>query len=142
MRTWKLGLPLWSIVALGLLAAPRVVLHDLDIIHEGSFVNALFVFVPLAIWVAVAVAWSTKPFLSLLAAGGVYGLSLAIGHNLLRDIPRLGGELTGRLSPAVEQVLARGAIVASSLVTGLVVGAVCGLVAWGIHRVTHRSAVA
>ncbi|WP_326639701.1 hypothetical protein OG884_33965 [Streptosporangium sp. NBC_01755] len=35
-----------AIIGLALLAAPRVVLHDLDVIHEGTFVNALFVFVP------------------------------------------------------------------------------------------------
>jgi hypothetical protein len=141
MRTWKLGLPLWAIAVLGLLAAPRVVLHDLGLIHEGTFVNALLVFVPLVIWVTVAVASSTKPFLSMLATGGGYGLCLAIGHLLLADIPPLGGELAGRLSPVLEQLLTRGAIVVSSLVTGVVVGAVCGLVAWGIGRLTRRSAV-
>ncbi|XVV14872.1 hypothetical protein ACQP2X_11225 [Actinoplanes sp. CA-131856] len=116
----NLGLRLWVIVLLGLLAAPRAVLHDLDLIHEGTGVNAALVFVPLLVWVAVAVRWSTNPFLSLLAAGGVYGTALAVIHNLLWD---------------GDAVLLRGAITVSSLFTGLAVGAICGAVAWLVSRI-------
>ncbi|XVU27658.1 hypothetical protein ACQPZJ_11665 [Actinoplanes sp. CA-054009] len=116
----KLGLHPWVIVLLGLLAAPRAVLHDLDLIHERTGVNAALVFVPLLIWVAVAVRYSSNPFLSLLAAGGVYGVALALIHNLFWD---------GTL-------LLRGAVTVSSLFTGLAVGAISGAVAWLLHRAT------
>ena len=41
-----LGFSWPALVALAALAAPRVVLHDLGVIEEGSLVNGLFVFVP------------------------------------------------------------------------------------------------
>ncbi|MFG1993457.1 hypothetical protein ACGFJ7_26090 [Actinoplanes sp. NPDC048988] len=37
----RLGLRPWVIVLLGLAAAPRAVLHDLDLIHERTGVNAV-----------------------------------------------------------------------------------------------------
>lgn len=52
----RLGLPLVAIIGLALLAAPRVILHDLDIIHEGTAINALFVFLPPVVWIIVALA--------------------------------------------------------------------------------------
>ncbi|WP_203790883.1 hypothetical protein [Paractinoplanes rishiriensis] len=122
--TEKLGLPAITVVGLGLLAAPRVVLHDLDLIHEGTFVNALFVFVPLLIWIAVAVWRSTNPFVSMLAAGGVYGICLVVGHNLFAP---------------VDGLFLRAAMSVSSIFTGIAVGIVCGAVAWGIRRVLPSS---
>src|SRR5699024_6490245 len=53
----KLGLPMIGIIALALLAVPRVVLHDLGVITEGTWVNAIFVFVPPLIWIAVMAWW-------------------------------------------------------------------------------------
>jgi hypothetical protein len=120
----KLGLPAWTIVALGLLAAPRVVLHDLDVIQEGTAVNAVFVFVPLVVWVAVAVWRASNPFLALLATGGVYGGCLAVGHNLFWDPP----------DTDLPVWFLRVAMTGSSLFTGLAVGTVCGVVAWGLTR--------
>ncbi len=35
-----------TLIALAALAAPRVVFHDLGIVHEGSVVNGLLVFLP------------------------------------------------------------------------------------------------
>ncbi|MET0419934.1 MAG: hypothetical protein ABW022_28295 [Actinoplanes sp.] len=140
----RFGLPVGVIVGLGLLAAPRVVLHDLDLISEGTFINALLVFVPLLIWIAVAVWRSTNPFVSLLAAGGVYGLCLLVVHNALwsqswaGDPPRLGGNLAGRLPTAVEELILRGAMSVTSIFTGLAVGTVCGAVAWVITRARSR----
>ena len=46
----------WPVlVALAALAAPRVVLHDLGIVEEGSVANGLLVFVPPALWIAAVV---------------------------------------------------------------------------------------
>ncbi len=50
-----LGLRWCVLVGLALLAVPRAVLHDLEIIHEGTAVNALLVAVPLLIWIVVVV---------------------------------------------------------------------------------------
>ncbi len=143
-KTWRLGLPGWLIVVLGLLAVPRAVLHDLDVVAEGNPINRLLVFGPLIIWVIVAVRLAGNPFLALLAAGGVYGICLAAVHNIFwnrawpGDPPRLGGNLEGRVSEGLEAVLLRGATTLSSLFTGLAVGTVCGVTAWAITRLTRR----
>lgn len=135
-----LGLPWIALIGLALLAVPRVVLHDLDVIQEGDFVNLLLVFVPLLVWVVVAVmARVPKPFLTLLVVGGLYGIFLALGHQILWDRSvgddvTLGGNLEGRLSPGVEEFVIRTFSVFSSLFTGLLVGAVTGLVAWGAGK--------
>lgn len=74
--------------------------HDAE---EGSPVNSLLVFVPLIIWVIVAVLLAGEPFLALLAAGGVYGIGVAAVHNIFwsrspaHDPPRLDVGLEGRL---------------------------------------------
>jgi hypothetical protein len=136
----RLGLPAWLVMALALLAVPRAVLHDLDVVTEGSPVNALLVFGPLVVWVVVAVRLAGNPFLALLAAGGIYGICLGTVHNIFwsrtwaGDPPRLGGNLEGRLPAGLEELLLRGATTLSSLFTGLAVGAICGLVAWAIRR--------
>lgn len=140
----RFGLPVGVIVMLGLLAAPRVVLHDLDVINEGTPANGVLVFAPLLIWVVVAVLRSTNPFVSLLAAGGVYGLCLLVVHNLLwnrtweGDPPRLGGSLASRLPTALEELILRGAMSLAGLFTGLAVGTVCGVLAWAIARARTR----
>lgn len=134
------GLSLPALVLLALIAAPRVVLHDLGLIQEGTFVNALFVFVPPLVWIAV-VLWRRvpDPFRTLLVVGVLYGVVLMLGHQLLwtvaheGDPPTLGGDLAD-LSPLVQQVVIRVFAALSGLVTGAVVGAVCGLVAWGVSK--------
>lgn len=129
-----------AVIGLALLAAPRVVLHDLDLIHEGTFVNALFVFVPPIIWIAV-VLWKRvpNPFVTLLVTGLCYGILLAVGHQVLWDSafggapPSLGGNLSG-LDPAAQSVILRLFAVISSVFTGVIVGAITGLVAWGLGK--------
>ncbi|WP_051426090.1 hypothetical protein [Jiangella gansuensis] len=140
----SLGLPLVAVVALALLAAPRVVLHDLDIIEEGTPLNAVFVFLPPLVWIAVVLVKRVpNPFLTILAVGACYGIVLALGHQLLWDAnygddpPQLGGNLAD-LDPAVEAVIIRGFAVVSSVFTGVIVGAITGLIAWGLAAVTGR----
>ncbi len=140
----RLGLPLVAIIGLALLAAPRVILHDLDIIHEGTAINALFVFLPPVVWIVVALAARVPhPFVTIFAIGICYGIFLALGHQLMWDIhvrdnpPRLGGNLSG-LDPTIQAVVFRTFAVLSSLVTGSVVGAITGLVAWVLAALTRR----
>lgn len=144
LRT-TLGLPLIAIVGLALLAAPRVPLRDLDVIEEGSFVNSLFVFVPPLIWIAVAVLKRVpNPLLTLLAIGLCYGILLGLGHQILwaesfgDDPPQLGGNLSD-VDPTLEAVIIRSFAAVSSIFAGLIVGAISGLVAWGLSAVRQRS---
>jgi hypothetical protein len=123
-----LGLSAPALVGLALLAVPRVVLHDLDLITEGTFVNGLFVFVPLVVWVAVAVAARVpNPLATLTVVGAVYGVFLALVHQLLWSA-------AVELPATVSEPFARGSAVVASLVTGTVVGAICGAVAWALAR--------
>lgn len=144
-RRRRLGLPLVALIGLALLAVPRVVLHDLDLIAEGTPLNALFVFVPVIIWIVVA--WSARvpnPFLTLLVVGAFYGLFLALGHQLLWNVnvdgagPQLGGNLTD-IDPGLQAVIFRVFASVSSLFTGVIVGAVSGLIAWGLSALTRRN---
>ena len=132
----------WPVlIGLATLAAPRVVLHDLGIIEEGSFVNGLFVFVPPAVWIA-AVLWRRprRPFATVVVIGAVYAVFLALGHQLLWDsafggaAPVLGGDLAG-MDPAAQEGVLRAAAAVSSLVTGTLVGVVAGAVALLLLRV-------
>lgn len=141
----RLGLPLVAISGLALLAAPRVVLHDFDIIREGTAVNALFVFLPPVVWIVVALAARVpNPFVTILAIGVCYGIFLALGHQLMwgvafaDDPPRLGGNLAG-LDLTVQNVVLRSFVAVSSLVTGAIVGAIAGLVARGFSALTRRA---
>ncbi|ARQ72505.1 DUF4235 domain-containing protein [Streptomyces marincola] len=144
-RRPALGLSPAVILLLALLAAPRVVLHDLDLVQEGSAVNGLLVFVPPLVWIAVAVGKRVpNPFVTLLVVGLVHGVLLALGHQVLwesafgDDPPSLGGNLSD-LDPAVETVIIRFFAVVSGVFTGVLVGAVTGLAATGIARLTGRS---
>ncbi|MFC4373612.1 hypothetical protein ACFO5K_05815 [Nocardia halotolerans] len=139
-----LGLTLPVVCALALLGVPRVLAHDLDL--AGPAVNAVLVFAPIAVWVGY-VWWRrvTHPFRALLAVGTAYGVATAITHQILwtaafDDPPRLGGNLEGRLAPGVEDALVRVLSVGSSLLTGVLVGAVAGAIGWLLARATdgHR----
>lgn len=138
------SLPWWAIVGLALLAAPRVVLHDLGIIEEGTVVNGLFVFLPPIIWIAVVVGRGVaRPLLTLVLVGLCYGAILVIGHQLLWDLNlgsreiRLGGNLAG-LEPGAQEIIIRVFAGLSSVVTGLVVGMIAAVVAWLIATVRDR----
>ncbi|GAA1579963.1 hypothetical protein [Actinoplanes couchii] len=121
----------WLPVALGLLAAPRAVLHDLELIEPETGLNAALVFVPLIVWILIAVRAGADSFRLPLKAGLVYGICLAVIHNLLWDgAARLSGTLAGRFSAPVEELLLRTTMSISSLLTGLLAGAACGAVAW------------
>ncbi|WP_291794674.1 MULTISPECIES: hypothetical protein [Brevibacterium] len=133
------------VLGLALLGAPRVILHDLHILEEGTALNALFVYVPVLVWVAAVLFLRIRrPFLTLLLVGAVYGVLLAVIHQIFwttafpAGAPRLGGNLT-ELAPAAQNLILRGFAVLSSLVTGTLVGAVCGLVAAGLSALLARA---
>jgi hypothetical protein len=113
------------------------VLHDLSVIEEGSFVNGLFVFVPPACWIA-AVLWRrpARPFTTVVVIGALYGVFLAVGHQLLWDVafggvpPTLGG-----IDPGTAEAILRTETVVVSLLTGTLVGVITGGVALVIGRV-------
>lgn len=129
----SLGISPLGIVALAALGIPRAVAHDLQLV--GPIVNALLVFVPIAVWLAV-VLWKrvSNQFLTLLAVGVVYGVLLAVTHQVFwgqsfaGSPPSLGGNLTGSLSPAAEGVVLRVFAFFSSVLTGAAVGAATGAV--------------
>ncbi|MEV0129598.1 hypothetical protein AB0H83_14215 [Dactylosporangium sp. NPDC050688] len=130
-----LGFSWLVLVGLAALAAPRVALHDLGVIEEGSFVNGMFVFLPPLCWIAaVLFKRPAHPFVTVLVIGALYGVFLAAGHQLLWDTafdgntPPLGGNLTD-VDPTVQSGIVRTAAAVSSLVTGTIVGAVTGAVA-------------
>ncbi len=140
----RLGLSLPAIVGLALLGVPRVVAHDLGPV--GGVTNALLVFVPVAIWLGV-VMWRQvgRPFATLLAVGLVYGVLVGVTHQILwpwafETPPRLGGNLAGVLSPIAESAVLRLFAFASSVLTGLAVGALVGLVGWAAMRMRARPA--
>src|SRR5918995_5042027 len=134
-----LGLSLPMVILLAAIAAIRVPLHDLGIVQEGSAAAWLLVFVPLAIWVAVALRSRVpNPLLTLTVVGFAYAVMLAVVHQLFwgsafgGDPPSLGGNLEGVLAPGVEAAVFRVFAFFSSLVTGTLVGAVTGAGALGI----------
>ncbi|WP_052747347.1 hypothetical protein [Salinicoccus sediminis] len=133
------GISFWRIIFLALLAVPRVVLHDLGWLTEGTFINSLFVFVPVLIWVAMAV-WceDAHPFRMLLAAGIVFGIMLALVHQIFwtvyfPDVLKLGGNLAGA-PDYISIIVTRTAAVVSSLVTGTMMGVLLGGVAFIIRK--------
>ena len=144
-RPSPLGMPLAGVVLLIALALPRAVAHDLELVTATSLANAVLAIGPLVLWVVVAVLGSRRPFATLLAAGGGYGLALGLVHNLAwstvwgESPPRLGGSLAGAWSPATEELLMRGATGLSSLATGTVIGALTGALAWGVQEIARRA---
>ncbi|TWD82206.1 hypothetical protein FB561_3334 [Kribbella amoyensis] len=141
----KLGLPVWALAALALLAAPRVALHDLGVAVTGPLAGLLAIG-PALIWIVAAVrSKALWPWATGLVIGAFYGCILAIGHNLFWDKafadgpPKLGGNLENRMPAGAEEVVMRIAASFSSVFTGIAVGLLCGLVATVIQRIAARS---
>jgi hypothetical protein len=138
----RLGLPFVVLLSLAALAAVRGVLHDLHVVDSGDLLTPLLAIGPVVVWIAVAVLWSRRPFISLLATGVLYGVLLAATHLILWDInlagstqPALGGTLSGVLPPLLEAALLRVAAALSSIGLGLVMGVAAGGIAWALRRI-------
>lgn len=141
-----IGLSPLAVVVLAAVAAIRVPLHDLGLVQEGSAATWLLVFVPLVVWVAVALARRVpNPVLTLTLVGLVYGVMLAVIHQLFwsaafgGDLPSLGGSLEGVLSPGAEVAVLRVSAFFSNLATGTAVGVVAGAVAWALRRLLQAT---
>jgi hypothetical protein len=138
----RLGLPIWQVVALAALAMPRVFLHDAGVTVPWP-VQALLVLGPPLAWLTVAVVRRIPaPLGTLLVVGGLYGVGLAVAHNVFWSgvygdrPPELGGNLAGRFSPDTQELVFRIATSVSSLLTGLVVGLISGLLVLLVRRLS------
>ncbi|GHJ54348.1 hypothetical protein Nm8I071_36550 [Nonomuraea sp. TT08I-71] len=131
-----LGFSWPALVTLAALAAPRVALHDLGVVPEGTVAAALLALVPPLCWVA-ALLWRRppRPFLAAVVIGALYGVFLAAGHQLFWDetLGMDGSGLAGT-DPAAREGMLRAAALVSSLVTGTVVGVITGGMAAVVRR--------
>ncbi|RXZ82612.1 hypothetical protein EBB07_08905 [Paenibacillaceae bacterium] len=137
------GMPLLMLLLLALLGVPRVIAHDLQLVDPGGWINRLLVFIPPLIWLIVVLrSKTTKPFAALLFIGILYGILLAVTHQLLWNYafdqpPQLGGNLR-HLSPAVGSLIARIFAFISSLATGTVVGILLGALGAAVKKLTYK----
>lgn len=139
------SIPFLIIVLLAALAIPRVVIHDLHALPLDSIGYKALAIIPFALWVLVALLGKSKrPVHDFLVLGLVFGLMLAITHQITWDAswgnnpPQLQGNFEGALSPAIESLLIRTSAVFSSLITGLALGGATALIAWGASKVRKR----
>lgn len=135
-KTQILRFPLWLILLLAALTVPRAVVHDLRLLPFDTIFYSALAIIPWIIWLLIALFWKTKkPLLDFVMIGLTYGLLLALAHQILWDaswgdnLPRLHGNLEGKLDPTVESLLLRTAAFISSVITGLVTGLAFGLIA-------------
>lgn len=138
----KLGIHWFELLALSLLGLPRIIFHDLSIIREGTFINSLFVFIPAVIWILYLIIRGVpRPFTAMLLLCLIYGVVLAITHQLMWSgvFPNgiaLGGNLShlNGLSAIIPRIFA----FFSSLATGAVLGVILGSVTWIISQILNR----
>jgi hypothetical protein len=128
--------PLPYLILLPAVMIPRVVVHDLRLLPLDSTLYVLLALVPLGVWAFVAATRRTEhPVREFLIYGAAYGLLLGLTHQVLwaaafgDNLPRIGGNLAGKLDPFWEQVLLRKFALISSIGTGLVTGALFGVAA-------------
>jgi hypothetical protein len=114
--------------ALAALGVPRAVAHDLDPGSAG--VDLALGLAPPAMWVLVVILTRAEtPFETLLTIGVIYGLLLALTHQVLwleafdGEPPRLGGNLADA-PDSIHVALTRTGAVFSSLASGALTGAI------------------
>lgn len=139
---FKTDIPLWILVLLALISVPRVIVHDLDILPLDSVLYQFMAIIPLAIYLGLAILRHNKrPIYDFLVLGLFYGVFLATIHLVLWDAswgnnpPTLGDKLEGVLDPAAEIALFKAAVLHSSIVTGIVLGGVFGLIALTAQKI-------
>lgn len=139
----KLGIGIFELAALSLLGLPRVILHDLSVIEEGTLFNFLLVFIPVIVWILYILRKRVKaPFLAMLLLCIIYGMILGITHQVLwtQSFPegvQLGGNLS-ELPAAISNTIIRGFAFLSSMTTGAVMGLVLGTVTWILNQSLNR----
>lgn len=138
----KLGIHWFELLALSLLGLPRIIFHDLSIIKEGTFINGLFVFIPAVIWILYLIMRGvSRPFTAMLLLCLVYGVVLAITHQLMwSGVFPNGIALGGNLShlSGFSTIIPRTFAFFSSLATGAVLGVILGSVTWIISQTLNR----
>lgn len=138
-RRHPLGLSFWALVGLASVAVPRVILHDLHIIEEGNPIAWILAIGPVALWIAVAVVKRVpNPFLTVLVIGAIFGVMLVVTHQLLWEVNYQGNPPSIGTGPA-GPVIPRIAALVSGLFTGAIIGAIGGLIAWGVQAISGRA---
>jgi hypothetical protein len=134
----RLGLPIMALVGLATLGVPRVVVHDLDL--GGAAATWPLAIAPPVVWLVVVVARRVpQPFTTLLVIGALYGVMLAVTHQLLwteafdGNPPRLGDRFADA-PDWVHTAVTRGVAILSSLATGALVGALVGAIGAALNR--------
>lgn len=135
-----LGFSVPALFGLALLGLPRVILHDLRVIEEGSPITWLLALGPLAVWIAVAVAKRvSKPFLTLLVVGAIFGVMLMVTHQILW-VSAYAGNPPALGEGPLASLLPRLASIPSGIIVGTAMGAISGLIAWAVQKATGRTA--
>ena len=142
----RTSIPLLVLMGLALLAIPRVVVHDLKLLPLDSLPYIALAVGPLLVWLGVAALWQTsRPWRDFLVLGLGFGILLGLTHQILWEVswgdnmPHIGGNMAGKLSPGVEELVLRAFAFGSSLMTGLVFGAPFGLVALVASRLRRST---
>jgi len=122
-----------ALAGLAALGVPRVVVHDVDL--GGDALTVVLAIGPLGAWLLMLIRLRRGSVMGTgLALGGLFGLALAVTHQVLWDEafngrePRLGGGL-GDLPDWAHAAITRGAGFAASVAAGLATGAAVGAVA-------------
>lgn len=138
----KFGIYFWELLLLSLLGVPRIILHDTSIIEEGTFINALFVFLPAVVWIGYLILRrATRPFMAMMILCLIYGVFLAVTHQIMwAEMFPEGIALGGNLSHLNGWSLLIPRIFAffSSLATGAVLGVILGSVTWIIRQILNK----
>lgn len=136
------GLPWTTLFVLASLGVPRVVAHDLGLVDPHGVINRILVGFPVVVWL-LYVVWKNvkRPFLAWFSIGLLYGIMLAVVHQLLWNFVfeapiQLGGNLS-HLSGTIGDLLARTFAFFSSVITGTMVGVVVGVVGTIVHYVVN-----
>lgn len=127
-----------ALIGLATLGLPRVILHDLRIIHEADLASWILALGPVAVWVAVAVKKRVPhPFLTVLVIGLIFAVMLTITHQLLWGFLYSDNPAILENQP-IGPVVPRLAAIPGGLFAGVLLGSVGGLVAWGLQAALGR----
>jgi hypothetical protein len=142
-------LPGWLLLGLIALGVPRTVLADLGVVApESSPTYYVLALGPFAGWLAVAVfRRSGSPLKDHLVAGTLYGLSLAVVHEVLWTSGASLGQhptqgavaLAERFDPPVRDLVLHGCSFVVAMTIGLGVGLTAGVAAAIANRVRTAS---
>ncbi|MVA76826.1 hypothetical protein GC722_12445 [Auraticoccus sp. F435] len=131
-----LGLPPAALVGLAAVGLPGAVLRQLHLVGDDGPVPLLLAVGPVVLWIAVAVVRRVpNPFLAVLVTGTLLGVMTVVSHQLLWEASFRGTPPAIGVGPAAT-VLPRVGAVLGGLSAGAVTGAVGGLVAWGLQRLS------